>query len=75
MAWAQHNMFFILHACKHGLVHTHGQQNKLYKHVHVLRCDFPHDTRSKPTKEFLTVKQKPIDLGVSLLIISSVILG
>ena len=38
-----------------------GQRCKLYEHVHVLRCDFPHDTRQKPTKQFLIVKPKPIE--------------
>ena len=33
---------------KFGLrMHANGQRNKLYKHVHVLRCNPPRDTRHK----------------------------
>ena len=47
-----------MHACMSGMytpnldyvcmqIVSQGQQNKLYKHVHVLRCNLPRDTRCK----------------------------
>ena len=35
---------------------SHGQQNKLYKHVHVLRCNPLVIQDVNPAKEYLTVK-------------------
>ena len=37
-----------------------GQQNKLYEHVYVLRCDSPCDTSRKCAKEFLIIKLKQL---------------
>ena len=43
---------------------SRGQQNKLYKHVCVLRCNPLVIQDVKPAKEYLTVKLKQLD-GVS----------
>ena len=47
-----------MHTCMSGMqmpnldyvcmqIVSQGQRNKLYKHVHVLRCNLPRDTRHK----------------------------
>ena len=59
----------MMHACMSGMhtpnldyvcmqIVSQGQRNKLYKHVYVLRCNPPRDTRCKSAKEYLTVKLK-----------------
>ena len=35
------------YAASYMQIVSHRQWNKLYEHVHVLRYDFPHDTRCK----------------------------
>ena len=64
-----------MHACMSG-IHTssldyaclqivsQGQWNKLYEHVHVLRCNPLMIQDVNPAKEFLTVKLKRLE-GVS----------
>ena len=39
------HMPYLDYACMQ--IVSQGQRNKLYKHVHVLRCNPPHDTRCK----------------------------
>ena len=63
-----------MHVCMSGMhmpnldyvcmqIVSQGQRNKLYKHVNVLRCNPPHDTRRNLTKEYLTVKLKQLEGG------------
>ena len=65
-----------MHVCMSGMhtpnldyacmqIVSQGQQNKLYKHVYVLRCNPLVIQDVNPTKEYLTVKLKRLE-GASL---------
>ena len=66
---------FQMHTCMSGMhtqnldytcmqITSQGQQNKLYKHVHVLRCNPLVIQDINPAKEYLTIKLKRLE-GVS----------
>ena len=66
---------FQMHTCMSGIhmqnldyacmqIASQGQWNKLYKHVHVLRCNPLVIQDVNPAKEYLTVKLKRLE-GVS----------
>ena len=74
-----------MHACMSGMhtanldyvcmqIVSQGQRNKLYKHVYVLRCNPPRDTRLKSCQRISSCKAKAIR-GCVFYRLSSVILG